>query len=202
MANMQRLDLEERAKERLPGRLRREVDRVDAAVSGFMERYGITFLRFAVGIVFIWFGVLKLVGRSPVEDLVRDTVFWLPGDAALIVMGVWEVVVGVGLIIPVALRLILLLFWAQMFGTLLSFVFATDHVLQNNNPLLLTETGEFVVKNLVLISAGLVIGSTVRRRQQAARDALIEPEEPELGPEARREYEHTVRTERRRGPTL
>jgi putative oxidoreductase len=56
--------------------------------------------------------------------------------------------------------------WVQLAGTLLAFVFASDKTFQDSNPLLLTETGEFVLKNLVLITAGLVIGSTVRQRNR------------------------------------
>gem|GEM_PF-3161571 len=69
----------------------------------------------------------------------------------------WEV--ARGLLTGIALRLTLLLFWLQMAGTFL--VLRPEVSFQRNNPLLLTMTGEFVVKNLVLIAAGLVIGSTV-----------------------------------------
>jgi uncharacterized membrane protein YkgB len=79
------------------------------------------------------------------------------------VLGVWEIIVGIGLIVPVALRLTLLLFWLQMAGTFLVLVVPPDLAFKAGNPLLLTTEGEFVIKNLVLIAAGLVIGSQVRR---------------------------------------
>lgn len=66
-----------------------------------------------------------------------------------------------GLLTGIALRLTLLLFWLQIAGTFLVLVLRPEVSFQRNNPLLLTMTGEFVVKNLVLIAAGLVIGSTV-----------------------------------------
>jgi putative oxidoreductase len=164
------LDLEQRIENRLPDRLRTRVDRIDDAVSGFMERYGVTILRIAVAIVFIWFGALKVIDKSPVEDLVKDTIYFLPEDTFFVVLGVWEIVIGVGLLVPVMLRLTLALFWLQMAGTFLSLIVLPDRAFQDGNPLLLDVTGEFIVKNLVLIAAGLVIGSTVRRRRTPERE--------------------------------
>ena len=158
------LDFERRLENRLPARIRRPIDRIDEAVSGFMERYGVMVLRIAVAVVFIWFGVLKVIDRSPVEELVKDTIFFLPEDTFFVVIGVWEIIIGVGLLVPVLLRLTLALFWLQMAGTFLSLIVLPDRAFQDGNPLLLDVTGEFIVKNLVLIAAGLVIGSTVRRR--------------------------------------
>lgn len=165
------IDIEQRIEARLPARLRRSAERIDQAVAGFMERHGITILRIALAIVFIWFGALKVADRSPVEDLVKDTIYFLPEDAFFVVLGVWEIVIGVGLLVPVALRLTLLLFWLQMAGTFLTLVILPGRSFQDDNPLLLTVSGEFVIKNLVLIAAGLVIGSTVRRGHEQAAPA-------------------------------
>jgi uncharacterized membrane protein YkgB len=163
------IDLEAKAGKSLPAPARRLFERVDGAVTGALDRYGITALRIALGIVFIWFGALKIIDRSPVEDLVASTIYWLPQEEAMVrVLGAWEVVVGLGLLVPVALRLTLLLFWAQMAGTFLVLVLQPDLSFQGNNPLLLTTEGEFVIKNLVLIAAGLAVGSTLRRRTAAS----------------------------------
>jgi putative oxidoreductase len=159
------LDLERRLEDRLPARIRRPVDRLDETVADLMERYGVLVLRIALAIVFIWFGVLKVIDRSPVEQLVKDTIFFLPEDEFFVVIGLWEIIIGVGLLVPVLLRLTLALFWLQMAGTFLSLVVLPGRVFQDGNPLLLDVTGEFIIKNLVLIAAGLVIGSTVRRRR-------------------------------------
>src|ERR687892_663886 len=72
----------------------------------------------------------------------------------------------VGLLAGRALRTVLALFWLQMLGTFLVLVIQPDVAFQRGNPLLLTVEGEFVVKNLVLLSAGMVVGSTVRRRRR------------------------------------
>jgi putative oxidoreductase len=163
------VDLERRIERALPPRVQAGWRRVDDALAGLMERHGTTMLRVAVALVFIWFGVLKVIDRSPVADLVADTVYWLPAGFFVRFLGVWEIVVGLGLLVPVALRLTLLLFWAQMAGTFLVLLIHPDRAFQSGNPLLLTMTGEFVIKNLVLIAAGIVIGGTVRGRRRRQR---------------------------------
>ena len=68
---------------------------------------------------------------------------------------------GAGLLFGAALRLTLFLLWLQLAGTFLVLIVRPDIAFQHGNPLLLTTEGEFVIKNLVLIAAGLAVGSTV-----------------------------------------
>ncbi|MDP3702796.1 MAG: DoxX family membrane protein [Candidatus Omnitrophota bacterium] len=140
--------------------------RLDAAMVGFMAAWGIRLLRICLGIVFIWFGALKVSGHSPVVALVAAAVPWFPPETFVPFLGVWEILVGAGLLFGVALRLTLLLFWLQLAGTFLVLVLRPGIAFQYSNPLLLTTEGEFVIKNLVLIAAGLVIGGTVQRKDR------------------------------------
>lgn len=128
-----------------------------------MQAQGVRLLRMALGVVFVWFGALKVAGISPVADMVSQTVYWVRPEVLVPLLGVWEVAVGLGLLFGVALRLVLLLFWLQMAGTFLVLPLRPELAFQSGNPLRLTATGEFVVKNLVLIAAGLVVGSTVSK---------------------------------------
>src|SRR3989344_2202542 len=123
-----------------------------------MHRWGVPTLRVTLGIVFLWFGALKLIGASPVANLIAETYSFLPADLFLAVLGYWEIAIGLGLLLNFALRTTLALLWLQMFGTLASPLFNPELFFQNGNIFLLTTEGEFVVKNLVLIAASLVIG--------------------------------------------
>jgi uncharacterized membrane protein YkgB len=138
------------------------LDRIDRRVVSVLRRYSVPALRISLSIVFLWFGALKVFGVSPVADLVASTVYWLEPEQVVMALGVLELAVGVGLLLRVALRLVLLALVAQLIGTFLVLVIQPGIAFQNGNPLLLTVEGEFVVKNLVLITAGLVVGSTVR----------------------------------------
>jgi uncharacterized membrane protein YphA (DoxX/SURF4 family) len=140
----------------------RWLDAVDRRVTRWMADHGIPILRVALGIVFVWFGALKLVpGLSPAEDLVRATVPFLPGDLFLPFLAVWEIVIGLGFLTGRALRLTIALLYLQMPGTLAPAVLLPGRVF-TTIPFGLTLEGQYIVKNFVLIAAALVIGATVR----------------------------------------
>jgi uncharacterized membrane protein YkgB len=141
------------------------IDRIDRSISSFLRRWSIPALRVSLGIVFIWFGALKVFDVTPVSDLVASTVYWFDPGWVVPVLGVFEIVVGIGLVFRIALRAVLGLFALQMVGTFLVLVLLPEVSFQDGNPLLLTVEGEFVVKNLVLLSAGMVVGATVRNRR-------------------------------------
>lgn len=140
------------------------IDAADRRIVSFLNRWSIPALRVSLGLVFLWFGALKIFGVTPVTDLVADTVYWVDPDWFVPLLGVAEVVVGVGLLTKIGLRAVLALFMAQMLGTFLVLVVQPDVAFQDGNLLELTVEGEFVVKNLVLLSAGMVVGTQVRRR--------------------------------------
>jgi uncharacterized membrane protein YkgB len=157
------------------------IDRVDAKVVPLLRRVAVPLLRISLGIVFVWFGALKVLDVSPVSDLVASTVYWVDPGWFVPALGVFEMVVGLLLLLGRALRFTLFLFVAQMVGTFLTFAVLPDVTFRDGSPLLLTVEGEFVVKNLVLISAALVVGTTVRRRRRpvahaAQVDSLESPE--------------------------
>jgi uncharacterized membrane protein YphA (DoxX/SURF4 family) len=142
--------------------MKQRFDALDLGITTWMARHGISILRVALGVVFVWFGALKLVpGLSPAEGLVRATVPFLPGTVFLPILAVWEVVIGLGFLTGRALRLTILLLFLQMPGTLAPVVLLPERVF-THFPLGLTLEGQYIVKNLVLIAAALVIGATVR----------------------------------------
>jgi uncharacterized membrane protein YkgB len=141
-------------------------ERFDRVVVTFLREHAVFALRLALALVFIWFGALKVIDRSPVYQLVADTVPFLPGSVIVPAFGVLEIAIGVGLLIGIGLRVVLLLFLLQMLGTFLVFVTQPGDSFQDGNPLLLTTTGEFVLKNVVLIAAGLTVGATVSRSSE------------------------------------
>jgi putative oxidoreductase len=137
----------------------RRLERLDRRILAFLERAALPLLRLSLGLVFVWFGTLKIAGETPVADLVADTVYWVDPSWFVPLLGVFEVVVGIGLLLGRLLRIVLALFALQMMGTFLVLVIQPEVAFQDGNPFLLTTEGEFVIKNLVLLSAGLVIGS-------------------------------------------
>ncbi|MFQ5948014.1 MAG: DUF417 family protein [Acidimicrobiia bacterium] len=143
-------------------------ERIDRVIVDRLRRWSIPLLRIALGAVFLWFGALKVLDVTPVADLVARTVYWVNADWFVPLLGIVEMLIGIGLLLGRALRLVLLLFMGQMLGTFLVMIILPEVAFQDGNPLKLTVEGEFVVKNLVLLAAGLVVGSTVRKRSAVA----------------------------------
>jgi len=135
---------------------------LDKKLTDWMANYGLLILRISLGIVFFWFGILKFFkGLSPAEDLVRNTVYFVNPDLFLPVLAAWESIIGIGLITGKFLRVTILLLFLQMPGTALPLLVLPEKV-WTVFPYGLTLEGQYIVKNLVLIGAGLVIGATVR----------------------------------------
>lgn len=149
----------------------RRFDRTDAAITRWMARHGIQFLRITLGMVFVWFGALKLVpGLSPAENLVGATVPFIPRGIFLPFLGIWEIAIGLGFLTGRALRVTILLLFLQMPGTLAPVFLLPERVFLVF-PVGLTLEGQYIVKNLVLIAAAITIGATVRGGQLVDRAA-------------------------------
>jgi uncharacterized membrane protein YkgB len=133
-----------------------------------MAAHGLRLLRYSLAIVFIWFGLLKPFGSSPADDLVKRTVYWFPPEVFFPILGWWEVAIGLCLLFRPLLRAGLLLLFLQMPGTFLPLVILPE-VCFRSVPFELTMEGQYIVKNLVLITAALVVGGTVTKAGRKAR---------------------------------
>jgi uncharacterized membrane protein YkgB len=147
--------------------LSRRLQAMDLAIIGWMARFGPVLLRVSLGIVFLWFGALKFFPHlSPAQELATRTISiltWdlLPPSVSLPVLAAWECLIGLGLLLGRGLRGILLLLYVQMLGTLTPIVLFPNEVFVRI-PYAPTLEGQYIIKNLVLISAGVVVGATVR----------------------------------------
>ena len=149
----------------LRAEFRTAFDRIDRQVAGWMHKYGIILLRFALGVIFIWYGGLKVFGMSPAADLVAKTVYWVPPEFFIPFLGWWEVLIGICMIFRPLIRLSILLLFIQLPGTMLPLVLLPD-VVFTQPPIGLTLVGQYIMKNIVLISAAIVVGGTVRNRDR------------------------------------
>ena len=141
--------------------------RVDYAITVWMARHGVRLLRITLGIVFFWFGVLKFFpGLSPATDLATRTIDSLtfgriPSSVAINILAAWETLIGIGLLTGIAMRATLALLFVQMIGTITP-IFLFPELVFMRVPHAPTLEGQYIIKNLVLISAAITIGATVR----------------------------------------
>lgn len=133
------------------------VFQLDELLLDLLRRWSITALRFSLGSVFLWFGALKLFGSSPVAALIRETYSFMPISVFVLFLGIWEVVIGVGILLKRALRFVLILLCVHLAGTFTAIWFNPRIFFVQGVPFCLTVDGEFVMKNLILVTAALVI---------------------------------------------
>ena len=142
------------------------LDRLDEQIAGFMRRWGTPALRFSLAVIFVWFGLLKPLGLSPAAAMVKATVRWMPlysPDTWLAIIGWWEVVIGVTFLFQQTTRIAIGLLALQMVGTFLPLVILPEVTFQAGRyPYAPTMEGQYIIKNLLIISAALVVGGTVR----------------------------------------
>jgi len=139
---------------------RTEFERADEWISTWMHKWSVPAVRVAIGVVFVWFGALKLINISPAAGLVTDTVYFFPPSIFIPVLGAWEVVIGLCFLYRPLIRVAILLLFLQLPGTFLPVVLLPD-VVFTTFPYGLTVEGQYIVKNLVIIGAALVIGGTL-----------------------------------------
>jgi uncharacterized membrane protein YphA (DoxX/SURF4 family) len=148
-------------------------DRTDRKITGWMAGNGLLLLRIALGGVFLWFGALKLIpDASPAEALAGQTIERLtfgivPAATALPILAVWEVAIGVGLFIGRWMRITLLLLFVQMLGTITP-LFLFPSATFSHFPWAPTLEGQYIIKNVVIVAAAIVLGATVRGGQLTA----------------------------------
>ncbi len=157
-------------------------------LSGVAGKIGMPLLRVVLALVYVWFGVLKVTGHSDVFGLVQATIPWFDAHWFVPLLGSIEILIAIGLVVPQARRIALCGVVAHLAGTFLTFIDAPSWMMHNGNLLLLNMDGEFVLKNLVLISAAVVLlgvagTSSVRlggirlnlRRQPSAGSESVTP---------------------------
>ncbi len=149
--------------ERVPSAL----ERIDRRITRWLATHGITLLRISVGIIFFWFGMLKFFpNSSPAEALAGLTIERLTfgvvrPNISLPVLAVWEVAIGLGLISGRFMRATILLLLVQMLGTLMP-LFLFPNQTWTQFPIVPTLEGQYIIKNIVLVTGALVVGATVR----------------------------------------
>ncbi len=148
-------------------RLSETYDGLDRRITRALAKVGVPALRLGLGIVFVWFGVLKFFpGASPAQDLATQTIERLTlglvmPDVSLPVLATWETLIGLGLLSGRFLRPTLFLLAVQMAGTVTPLVLFPDQAF-SQFPLAPTLEGQYIIKNIVIIGAAMVVGATVR----------------------------------------
>jgi uncharacterized membrane protein YphA (DoxX/SURF4 family) len=143
------------------------LDRIDRRITAWMADNGLMLMRLALGVVFLWFGLLKLIpGLSPAESLAGATIEVLtlglvPAAVAVPFLGIWEAVIGLGLLSGLFMRATLALLFLQMLGTVTPLILFPSET-WDVFPIAPTLEGQYIIKNAVLVAGAVILGATVR----------------------------------------
>jgi uncharacterized membrane protein YkgB len=156
----------------------------DDRLTAWVRRHGLLCVRIGMGVVYLWFGALKYFpGVSPAEQLAAKTVEQItlgliPPSIGLPVLATWECFIGAGLLAGLFSRTILVLICAHLIGTFTPLFFFPEEI-WTTFPFGLSLEGKYIVRNLVLYGAALMIGAELSSRRQGPagrpaelRDAL------------------------------
>lgn len=121
-----------------------------------MEKHSINLMRFALAIIYIWFGALKILGMSPAGELVEQTVYWFKPEIFVPILGICEVIIGSGLLIKRFIPYTIVLILLHMSATLFP-IFILKTSCFEAFPYCPTLVGQYIIKNLVLIAGALVV---------------------------------------------
>jgi uncharacterized membrane protein YkgB len=118
-------------------------------------------IRIPLFVIFFWFGLLKVIELSPAQGLIIDTVYWMPflsPEDWVIVIGYWEMLIGLFFLAKKTTFYAMLLLFLQMSGTFMPLVLLPSVTFQNSNYLLPTLEGQYIIKNIIIITSAIVIG--------------------------------------------
>ena len=115
-------------------------------------------LAITIGLVYLWFGSLKYLPElSPAEELAKNTVDLLtfgliPGKLSILLLAIWETVVGLFLILNIYRRTVVILALIHMIFTFTPlFLFPEQSF--THSPFCFTLLGQYIVKNVIIIGA-------------------------------------------------
>lgn len=112
--------------------------------------------------IFLWFGIVKLFpGSSPAESLASGTICALTfhvisPPTCTMALAIFESLVGILLVSGRLLKPVLVLLFLHMLGTLLTFFIFPD-LMFAKFPFVLTMQGQYVMKNIIILAAILII---------------------------------------------
>jgi uncharacterized membrane protein YkgB len=141
---------------------------VDTTLIRLFDRYGHRIHRISLGILFLWFGLLKPLGHETTTSILAHTIYWGDPGVMVLVLGWWEVAIGVCLLIHPLLRMAILLLALRLPGILLAFVLEPE-ICFVSFPFAPTPEGQYLIKDLTLFFAALALSGFLADERPEAR---------------------------------
>ncbi|MFH2123820.1 MAG: hypothetical protein ABIJ50_10115 [Pseudomonadota bacterium] len=145
----------------------RTVDKIFESFS----RHGHKMHRLSLGLIFIWFGLLKPFGEKTTTSLLAHTVYFFPPEVVLPFLGWWEVAIGVCLIYRPLVNVSITLQFVRIPGTILAFFMHPD-ICFVQLPFVPSPEGQYLIKDIVILFAGIAIAGTIYKEDASEKNVL------------------------------
>jgi uncharacterized membrane protein YkgB len=137
------------------------ISEIDAKVLDFTKRHFVFLARLALFVIFFWFGLLKIIDLSPAGDLayamVGKTIGLQNFNMAYIILGCFECLVGILMLIPRATRIVLPLLLAHLLVVAGPIVLLPELIWQSFA--VPTLEGQYIIKNVAVLALAIGIAS-------------------------------------------
>jgi len=141
---------------------------IDATLIRFFQRYGHRVHRISLGVLYVWFGLLKPLGHKTTTSVLAQTIYWGDPEVMVLVLGWWEVAIGVCLLVRPLIRVAIFLLALRLPGILLAFVLEPT-TLFVSFPFAPTPEGQYLIKDLTLFLASLAIAGFLEEKSTPVR---------------------------------
>lgn len=128
-----------------------------------MQNFSIRFARVSIFIIYFWFGLLKLVGESPANTMVKSLFDQTMGKMLpmldfgqfIIAFAIFEIIIGILFLTPRYEKLGLVLLVLHIIMTTLPLYLVREMVWAK--PFVPTLEGQYIIKNLAVLALALCI---------------------------------------------
>lgn len=133
---------------------------IDRWILDVLRKHAHRLHRITVGLLFVWFGLLKPLGHTTTTAILAKAIYW--GDPATVtqLLGWWEVAIGACLLVRPWLRAAVALMVLRVPGILLAFVLEPE-ILFVDVPFAPTPEGQYLIKDLLLFIAALAMAAFI-----------------------------------------
>ncbi len=156
-------------------KLKKEIEHADEEMIHFFRKISDPLSRFALFIVYFWFGMLKVFDLSPAADFVKvlfdKTVSWISFPNFMIIFGLFEMIIGLMFIKKGYERRVLFLLVFHMILTIMPLFILPTYTWHNG--LIPTMEAQYIIKNIALIACAVAIMSHMHPLRRRVGEKVI-----------------------------
>lgn len=148
---------------------------IDRIIITFCRKWAAPFARFALFVIYFWFGILKIFDASPanplVSDLMERTMPFMTFDLFILLFGIFEMLIGILFLVPRLWRVAVALLALHMITTFMPLIMVPTATWQGF--FVPTLEGQYIIKNLLIITAAIVIMSRIPQADETLEEGKI-----------------------------